>query len=68
MLEYWWFSSLSMTLLVVIHNSENKIDHIIETPPIARKFLGQPMSNLEQWMKNQGGFRKTLLSLEVYDE
>ena len=32
-------------------------DRIVKAPPIVRKFVGQPLSNLTGWMQQQGDFR-----------
>lgn len=49
----WWLSSKRMTIGVVTDQQ----GVIVETAPIARKFVGQRLSNLVRWMKKQGGFR-----------
>lgn len=48
-----WLSSLEMTVFVVI----NERDIVIETAPITRRFIGQPLKNLVKWMSVQGGLR-----------
>lgn len=62
MREYWWFSSLSMTVVVIVY--ANGVSHIVDTAPVTKKFIGQPLENLERWMSSQGGFRKSLMMLE----
>lgn len=37
----------------------NGINYIEDAAPIAKKFIGQPLENLERWMKKIGGFEKT---------
>jgi hypothetical protein len=49
MRELWWLSSLRMTVGVITDD-----DIIIESAPIVKVFIGQPISNLESWMKKQG--------------
>lgn len=34
---------------------------IAETAPVVRMFVGQPLANLERWMRRQGGFEKSKL-------
>ncbi|MHA1839868.1 MAG: hypothetical protein ACTSYO_07955 [Candidatus Ranarchaeia archaeon] len=41
-----------MTVLV-----ETKDRHISKAAPIVRKFIGQPLNNLSNWMRKQGGFK-----------
>lgn len=50
----WWFSSNRMTVFVEV--SEDGV--VVQTAPVTRKFVGQPVANLERWMRKQGGFRK----------
>ena len=50
MRDFWWLSSLQMTVGVT---TEDNI--IIETARIVQVFIGQPISNLERWMEKQGG-------------
>ena len=47
----YWLSSRKMTIAVRVEVV------IVEAPPIARKFIGQPLENLVGWMTRQGGFR-----------
>jgi hypothetical protein len=50
-----------MTLAVVTaHPSER----VLETPPIARRFVGQPLQNLVRWMGKQPDFRCELVGIE----
>jgi len=53
MQRHWWFSSNRMTIAVYTDN-RNIITH---TAPIGRKFIGQHIKNLANWMRKQGGFR-----------
>lgn len=55
---WWWFSSSRMTFDVLVHGGV-----IIDAAPIARKFVGQPVTNLERWMRRQGGLRIERLDL-----
>ena len=48
-----WLSSKAMTVQVD-HDDDNVI---IEAAPIVRKFRGQPMLALINWMRRQGGFK-----------
>lgn len=54
--ELWWMSSSKMTFTVTV-----KDGIIIETAAIGQKFIGQPLSNLEAWMRKQGNFQKAKL-------
>ena len=48
-----WLSSKKMTIFADVD-----ADHmIIDTAPIARKFIKQPVINLVRWMEKQGGLR-----------
>ena len=49
----WWMSSERITCWV-----KTEGHRIVAAAPILRGFIGQPMSNLEAWMRCQGGFRK----------
>ena len=49
-----------MTVLVI-----EKDGVIINAAPIVRKFVGQPISNLERWMTSFGRFRKELLKVST---
>jgi hypothetical protein len=48
----WWLSSYKMTVFALV---KDKI--IIDTSPITKKFIGQPIGNLSRWMQKQGGFK-----------
>lgn len=52
-----YVSSERMTFLVTVDSASK----IVEAPPIAKKFIGQHFSNLEKWMKNQGGYRREII-------
>ena len=34
---------------------------VVDAPPIARKFIGRPLSLLIKWMTSQGGFKMEAL-------
>ena len=51
MTKEYWLSSLKMTIYC---KTENNI--IIDVAPIAKKFVGQNIKNLIQWMTKQGNF------------
>jgi hypothetical protein len=53
--DWFWFSTTRMTVTV----RTNKAGIIVESPPITRKFLGQPIGNLRGWLKKQPGFRES---------
>lgn len=49
---------MSNVLAVLVRTEMNNGKEIIFwTPPIVRKFVGQPFENLEKWMKNKPGFK-----------
>ena len=48
-----WLSSVAMTVVV-----EVQYGRIVGGPPIVNRFIGQPLGNLREWMKRQGGFRE----------
>ena len=45
----YWLSSRAMTIVVRVEGGR-----VVDTPPIARKFIGQPFANLVRWMLGQG--------------
>ncbi len=49
----WWLSTERMTVCVDV--DANGI--IVAAPPIARKFIGQPSTNLGRWLRQQPDFR-----------
>ena len=54
----WYLSSRHMTLGVL---TAHPGDRVLEAPPIARGFVGQPLPNLARWMGRQPGFRCELV-------
>ena len=54
----WYLSSERMTLGVL---TAHPGDRVLEAPPIARGFVGQPLRNLARWMRRQPGFRCELV-------
>lgn len=50
--ESLWLSSRKMT--VFANADENGI--IVSASPVVRRFVGQSVDNLRQWMMRQGGF------------
>ena len=46
-----WLSSPKMTFSVTVDAD----DRVTAAAPIARKFIGQPLVNLTDWLKRQGG-------------
>jgi len=48
----WWFSTVRMTVYV----ETNKLDIVVRSAPITRKFLGQHVKNLVGWFRKQPGF------------
>lgn len=57
MKEEWWMTCRKMTVLVI------SLDGIVTTgsAPIVKRFAGQPIGNLRQWMMGFGGFKQRLL-------
>lgn len=56
---YWlWLSSSKMTVAIAVDLSSKLIT---DGPPIVRKFLGQPASNLIRWMSKQTGYKQAVL-------
>lgn len=49
----YWVSTLQATGRVVVDGAEQ----IVATPPIWRKFIGQPFRKLTGWLSRQGGLR-----------
>ena len=56
-MAWWWLSSRKMTVAVETDNG----DVIRTTPPIVRKFQGQPLRNLTRWMQTHGSYRQQQL-------
>jgi hypothetical protein len=51
-MTWWcWLSSKRMTVAVACCG-----DTIVEGPPIVRRFIGQPIANLDRWMRRQGDY------------
>jgi hypothetical protein len=48
-----YLSSKRMTVLVEVKNGK-----ILRCPRAVGKFKGQPLDNLREWMKKQGGFKE----------
>ena len=64
-MKRFWLSSNKMTVGV---ECDDKLI-IRDGAPIIFSFRGQPLSNLENWMKTQGGFRKELIfDGDIYNE
>lgn len=56
-----YFMSNEVLTVLVRTEMNNGKEIIFWTPPIVRKFVGQPFENLEKWMKNKPGFKKQQL-------
>lgn len=55
--RWYWMSSKEMTVCVGV------VDGIIRrAAPVVYIFRGQPLENLERWMRRQGGFRMEKMS------
>ena len=58
MTKRYWLSSHAMTVEVAVRNDPPTYNEVIvKAPPIVKKFIGQPLANLAQWMLEQGNFR-----------
>jgi hypothetical protein len=62
-MKAWWLSSNRMTVVVMTVEYSGGHEIITEAAPIVNKFVGQPLGNLERWMRKQGGFEKYRLAL-----
>ena len=51
-MKSYWMSTNKMTVSV---DADDR-DMIIAAAPIVHKFIGQPISNLRNWLSRQGGF------------
>ena len=51
-MKHYWLSSSKMTVGVGTDKG-----FLVYGPPIVRKFMGQPIVNLVNWLKKQGSFR-----------
>lgn len=45
------------TTRMTVYVATDYTGRILETAPITRKFINQPIGNLERWMRSMGGFR-----------
>jgi len=57
-MKSYWMSTSKMTVSVDVDNR----DVIVAAAPIVYKFIGQPISNLRNWLSRQGGFKEAILS------
>lgn len=53
MTRTFWFSSTKMTISVTC--DEN--NRVVKAAAIVKRFVGQPIKNLADWMREQGGFK-----------
>lgn len=63
-MKTFWLSSHRMTVSVDVDNTHT----IVECAPIIRVFKGQPLQNLVNWMKKQGGFKSKRIRKGEEDE
>lgn len=62
--KYYWVSTKRMTGLVTVRDGR-----VVLAPPILRKFLGQPVNNLINWLMKQEGFKLEDMDCEEeYDD
>ncbi len=59
--ELWQYANDIMCVGVFVAD-----DTVTDAAPIVRKFIGQPVANLERWMRKRSGFRKTLVDGAVF--
>jgi hypothetical protein len=55
----YWLSSKAMTIEVTVGRDGKGYNNqklVTDAPPIARKFIGQPLGSLVGWMQKQGDF------------
>lgn len=52
--ESYWLSCKKFTVWVAVDDDEK----IIKAAPVVKKFVGQPLANLEKWFASFGGFKK----------
>lgn len=63
-LYWWWASTRKMT--VGFATTKDASRHTVAVaPPIIRKFIGQDVKRLGQWMRRQGGFRAERLGEDL---
>lgn len=62
-LRCWWFSTEKMTVV-----AETEDDIISKASPIVRKFVGQHIKNLADWLRLQGGFEYKELQIGDYED
>lgn len=53
----WWLSSEAMTVNITTKKTQHGLTVVTDGPPIVRRFINQPATNLERWMRKQGGFQ-----------
>jgi hypothetical protein len=60
--ETWQLSSETMTVMVrTVDIGAGPV--ITQAAPVVRRFERQPLANLTGWMRGQGGYRETRLSV-----
>ena len=52
-MTWWWLSSKVMTVGVATDDALI----VRDSAPVVRRFIGQPIKRLADWMRRQGGFR-----------
>lgn len=57
-----WCSSRALTVIVRV-----QANRVVESPPITRKFIGQPFVNLLRWMNRQGGLTVQTIHITTGD-
>lgn len=60
-MNFYYLSSNKMAVGILTNNQ----NIIVDSPPITRKFIGQPLSNLVRWLEKQGGLTKYLIQSNI---
>jgi hypothetical protein len=53
----WWLSTDSMTVAIKTKKTKLGLTVVTDGPPIIRRFINQPATNLERWLRKQGGLQ-----------
>lgn len=62
--RHYWLSCMKLTIYAQTDGNGT----ITATAPIGRKFVGQPLGNLEAWMRRLGGFEMCELGASTHPE
>ena len=53
----WWLSTDAMTISITTKKTQHGLTVVTDGPPIVRRFINQPATNLERWLRKQGGLQ-----------